>query len=42
MLLEKKLFLAPISANPQSILDLGTGTGAYRVDEKFARPDRLI
>jgi hypothetical protein len=42
VLLEKKLFLAPVSVNPQSILDLGTGTGAYRVDENFARPDRLI
>lgn len=27
MLLEKKLFLAPIPQNPQKILDLGTGTG---------------
>lgn len=27
MSLEKKLFLAPITAEPQKILDLGTGTG---------------
>jgi ubiquinone/menaquinone biosynthesis C-methylase UbiE len=27
MLLEKKLFLAPITPQPQKILDLGTGTG---------------
>jgi hypothetical protein len=27
MLLEKKLFLAPIQQNPQRVLDLGTGTG---------------
>ena len=26
-LLDKKLFLAPISGNPQRILDLGCGTG---------------
>jgi ubiquinone/menaquinone biosynthesis C-methylase UbiE len=27
MILEKKLFLAPMTKNPQRILDLGTGTG---------------
>jgi ubiquinone/menaquinone biosynthesis C-methylase UbiE len=27
MLLEKKLFLAPLPPNPQRILDIGTGTG---------------
>jgi len=27
MMLEKKLFLAPISDQPQQILDIGTGTG---------------
>jgi len=27
MILEKKLFLAPMAKNPQRILDLGTGTG---------------
>jgi hypothetical protein len=32
MLMEKKLFLAPISPNPQSILDLGTGTGIWAMN----------
>ena len=27
MLLKKRLFLAPITTQPQKILDLGTGTG---------------
>ncbi len=27
ILLDKKLFLAPIEPHPQRILDLGTGTG---------------
>jgi ubiquinone/menaquinone biosynthesis C-methylase UbiE len=31
MLMEKKLFLAPISKNPQTILDLGTGTGIWAI-----------
>ena len=29
MLLDKKLFLAPINDHPQRILDLGTGTGIH-------------
>lgn len=32
MLLEKKLFLAPIPPNPQKILDLGTGTGIWAIN----------
>lgn len=27
MLLEKKLFIAPIASQPQKILDIGTGMG---------------
>jgi hypothetical protein len=33
MLLEKKLFLAPITSQPQRILDLGTGTGKLCHDD---------
>lgn len=29
ILLGDKLFLAPISPNPQRVLDLGTGSGRY-------------
>jgi hypothetical protein len=29
MLLDGKLYLAPIGANPQNVLDLGTGTGIW-------------
>ncbi|KAG9235787.1 S-adenosyl-L-methionine-dependent methyltransferase [Amylocarpus encephaloides] len=32
MLMEKKLFLAPITEQPQKILDLGTGTGIWAID----------
>ncbi|XMA16426.1 hypothetical protein WAI453_009217 [Rhynchosporium graminicola] len=32
MLLEKKLFLAPITTKPQKILDIGTGTGIWAID----------
>ena len=32
MLLEKKLFLAPITSQPQRILDLGTGTGIWAIN----------
>jgi hypothetical protein len=29
MLLENKLFLAPIKHDPQNVLDIGTGTGSW-------------
>jgi ubiquinone/menaquinone biosynthesis C-methylase UbiE len=29
MLLDDKLFLAPISRNPGKVLDVGTGTGIW-------------
>lgn len=32
VLLDKKLFLAPINPNPQRILDLGTGTGLWAME----------
>ncbi|KAM0421292.1 hypothetical protein ACHAPT_010820 [Fusarium lateritium] len=32
LLLDGKLYLAPISKNPQRILDLGTGTGIWAMD----------
>ena len=37
LLMENQLYLAPISPNPQKILDLGTGSGIWAIDmsEKF-------
>lgn len=32
MLLDKKLFSAPITPTPQRILDLGTGTGIWAIE----------
>ncbi|KAH8744170.1 S-adenosyl-L-methionine-dependent methyltransferase [Hyaloscypha finlandica] len=32
LLLENKLFLAPISSKPQRVLDVGTGTGIWALD----------
>jgi ubiquinone/menaquinone biosynthesis C-methylase UbiE len=29
LLLDGKLFLAPISPNPQKVIDVGTGTGIW-------------
>ncbi|ETN41889.1 uncharacterized protein HMPREF1541_03828 [Cyphellophora europaea CBS 101466] len=32
MLLDNRLFLAPINRNPQRVLDIGTGTGIWAID----------
>ena len=32
MLLDNRLFLAPIPPNPQKVLDIGTGTGIWAID----------
>ena len=32
MTLQGKLFLSPITDNPQHILDMGTGTGIWAID----------
>lgn len=29
LMLDNKLFLAPIDQNPQQVLDIGTGTGIW-------------
>ncbi|KAF7932150.1 uncharacterized protein EAE97_009171 [Botrytis byssoidea] len=42
MLLEKKGFLAPIDADVQNVLDLGTGTGAWSVDFADAHPSAEV
>jgi len=34
-LLDGELFFAPIGSNPQSILDIGTGTGIWAIDGLF-------
>lgn len=34
-LLDKKLFLAPISEDPQRVLDLGCGTGNWPMSRSF-------
>ncbi|CAG8982265.1 hypothetical protein HYALB_00004499 [Hymenoscyphus albidus] len=42
MLLEKKYFLAPIPAEPQSILDLGTGTGIWAINVADVYPSAEV
>lgn len=32
LMMDDKLFLAPIDPNPQNILDIGTGTGIWAMD----------
>ncbi|RDW65126.1 hypothetical protein BP6252_10777 [Coleophoma cylindrospora] len=42
MLLDNKLFLAPISSNPQNVLDVGTGTGIWAIDFADAFPSSQV
>jgi ubiquinone/menaquinone biosynthesis C-methylase UbiE len=32
LVLDNKLYRAPIASNPQRVLDLGTGTGIWAMD----------
>jgi ubiquinone/menaquinone biosynthesis C-methylase UbiE len=36
MLLDDKLFLAPIKTNPEKVLDVGTGTGIWAMYDFFS------
>ena len=36
MLLDDKLFLAPIDGNPEKVLDVGTGTGIWAMYDSFS------
>jgi len=42
MLLEGKLFLAPIEEAPQKVLDLGTGTGIWAIDFADLYPSAMV
>lgn len=42
MLLENKLFIAPITDNPQNILDLGTGSGIWAMDVADTYPSASV
>ncbi|KFY27256.1 hypothetical protein V493_03618 [Pseudogymnoascus sp. VKM F-4281 (FW-2241)] len=42
LLLDGKLFLAPISLNPQKVIDVGTGTGIWAIDFADAHPSAMV
>lgn len=42
LLLENKLFIAPIGDNPQNILDLGTGSGIWAMDVADTYPSASV
>ncbi|KFZ00045.1 hypothetical protein V500_01200 [Pseudogymnoascus sp. VKM F-4518 (FW-2643)] len=42
LLLDGKLFLAPISPNPQKVIDVGTGTGIWAIDFADAYPSAMV
>ncbi|PMD34320.1 S-adenosyl-L-methionine-dependent methyltransferase [Hyaloscypha variabilis F] len=40
--LHDQLFLAPITPNPQNVLDMGTGTGIWAIDFAFRYPSAQV
>ncbi|KAK4211175.1 S-adenosyl-L-methionine-dependent methyltransferase [Rhypophila decipiens] len=42
LLLENKLFIAPIGDNPQNILDMGTGSGIWAMDVADTYPSAAV
>lgn len=42
MMLDNKLFLAPIDPNPQQVLDVGTGTGIWAIDFADEYPSATV